>query len=63
MSYQVLSLFAFEGERTYSINLPWQLELTRLLAPLATTTGVLFELMKGSWFNLLNFLCAAKVTM
>ena len=60
LSYQVLCLFAFEGEWTYSINLPWQLEITRLLAPLATITGVLFALMKGSWFNLLNYFVRYK---
>ena len=53
--YQILMLFAVEGDWTNIENLPWQIELTRILAPLAAVAGVLFAIIQGSWFGVLNF--------
>lgn len=53
--YQVLALFAFEGDWTQGIDLPWQLEATRLLAPMASIAGVLFILTRGAWIEVLNW--------
>lgn len=53
--YQVLTLFAFEGDWTQGIDLPWQLEATRLLAPVASVAGVLFILTRGAWIEVLNW--------
>lgn len=53
--YQIFMLFMLEGDWTNTGNLPWQLELTRFLAPLASVTGILFVLTRGTWIQLSNF--------
>ncbi len=54
-AYQVLMLFVLEGEWTHIDDLPWQLEIVRTIAPLATIAGVVFALIQDSWFGVLNF--------
>ncbi len=54
--YQVLMLFALEGDWTAALApLPWQLEVTRFLAPLASIAGVLFVLTRGAWIEAINY--------
>ena len=43
-SYNTLTLFVLEGEWTAGLTLPWQLEVTRFVAPLASIAGVLVTL-------------------
>ncbi len=52
--YEVLTLFAFEGEWTQIDDLPWQLHVTRVLAPLATIAGVLFVITQEMWNEFVN---------
>lgn len=52
--YQVVMLFALEGDWTIGIDLPWQLEVTRILAPLVSITGVLIVAMTGAWVSVTN---------
>jgi voltage-gated potassium channel Kch len=53
--YQVLVLFVGSGEWTYVSNLPWQLDVTRILAPIATVMSVIFVLAKDVWVEILNY--------
>ena len=53
--YEVLGLFVLEGDWTQQTALPLQLQITRLLAPLASITGLLLVLTRGAWVELLNF--------
>jgi len=53
--YQVLVLFTAGGEWTYIDNLPWQLDVARLLAPIAMITGVVLVLAKDVWVRIQNF--------
>jgi len=54
--YQVLMLFGLEGDWTSSVDhLPWQLQVTRFLAPLASIIGVLFVLTRGAWIEAVNY--------
>ncbi|MFT7245602.1 MAG: hypothetical protein ACI82A_002972 [Candidatus Azotimanducaceae bacterium] len=52
--YEVMMLFALEGDWTLRIDLPWQLELARFLAPLASVVGILIVLTRGAWVGLTN---------
>ncbi len=52
--YNTLTLFVFEGDWTSDFNLPWQLEITRFLAPLAMIAGVLVYLTQGAWLKVVN---------
>ncbi len=54
--YNTLTLFALEGDWTSGRELPWQLELTRFLAPLATIAGVLILLTRGAYVQIVNSL-------
>ena len=53
-AYEVLTLFFFEGEWTADLDLPWQLEVARFLAPLASVAGILVLATQGAWITLLN---------
>ncbi len=53
-AYNTLTLFALEGEWTATRDLPWQLEITRFVAPLASVTGVLVILTQGAWIRFIN---------
>jgi len=53
--YQVLVLFVGSGEWTYVPALPWQLEMTRILAPIATVMSVIFVLAKDVWVEIINY--------
>lgn len=53
--YQILTLFVLEGDWTRVENLPWQLEVTRFLAPFATIAGVLLVFTKDAWIGITNF--------
>ncbi len=53
-AYNTLTLFVLEGEWTATANLPWQLEVTRFVAPLVSVIGVLVILTQGAWINLVN---------
>ncbi len=47
--YEVLMLFVLEGDWTNETSeLPLQLQITRLLAPLASVTGILIVLTRGA---------------
>jgi hypothetical protein len=52
--YEVVQLFALEGEWTLSIELNWHLEAARILAPLVSIAGVLIVLTKDAWIGLTN---------
>ena len=53
--YEVLMLFVLEGEWTNEVEvLPLQLQITRLLAPLASVTGILIVLTRGAWVEIVN---------
>lgn len=54
--YQILMLFALEGDWTLDLYLPWQLEITRLLAPMVSVAGVIIVLTRGAWVSLINSL-------
>jgi len=54
-AYNTMTLFVFEGEWTASHSLPWQLEITRFVAPLSLITGVLVYLTQGAWIHVMNF--------
>jgi hypothetical protein len=58
--YNTLTLFVLEGEWTANRTLPWQLEVTRFVAPLATTTGVLVYLTQGAWNEAVNYFVKLK---
>ena len=53
--YEILMLFGVEGDWTITEDLPWQIEITRVVAPMGILGGLIFALIQGSWFNLLNF--------
>jgi len=53
--YQVLALFVGSGEWTYIPVLPWQLEVTRILAPIATVMSVIFVLAQDVWVEIINY--------
>ena len=53
--YQVLVLFVGSGEWTYIPALPWQLEVTRILAPIATIMSVIFVLAKDVRVEIINY--------
>lgn len=52
--YEVLMLFAFEGDWTRELHLPWQLEVARLLAPTVSVAGIIIVLTRGAWVTLTN---------
>ena len=54
--YEVVMLFALEGEWTLGKTLPVQLELARLLAPMVSIAGVLIVITRGTWVQLTNSL-------
>ncbi|MEM7363660.1 MAG: NAD(P)-binding protein, partial [Pseudomonadota bacterium] len=54
--YEVIMLFALEGEWTLGRTLPIQLELARLLAPMVSIAGVLIVITRGTWVQLTNSL-------
>ncbi len=58
--YQTLTLFALEGDWTSGKDLPWQLELTRFLAPLATFASVLILLTQGAYVQIMNSLVRVR---
>lgn len=49
-----MMLFVLEGDWTLRIDLTWQLELARFLAPLASVVGILIVLTRGAWVGLTN---------
>jgi TrkA-N domain len=53
--YHTMTLFVLEGDWTANLDLPWQLEVTRFLAPLFLITGVLLVLTEGAWTQAENF--------
>lgn len=53
--YQVLVLFVGSGEWTYIPALPWQLEVTRVLAPIATIMSVIFVFAKDVLVEIVNY--------
>jgi hypothetical protein len=52
--YQVLTLFVLEGDWTQHIDLPWQLEIARLIAPMVSIAGVLIVLTRDAWVKITN---------
>lgn len=58
--YNTLTLFVLEGEWTANQTLPWQLEVTRFVAPLASITGVLVYLTQGAWNEAVNYFVRLK---
>lgn len=53
-AYNSMTLFVFEGDWTSGQSLPWQLEVTRFVAPLSLITGVLVYLTQGAWIHAVN---------
>lgn len=49
--YEVLMLYVFGGEWTVVDNLPWQVELARVLAPAATVTGIVLAASEDAWHS------------
>jgi hypothetical protein len=58
--YNTMTLFVLEGEWTANKSLPWQLEITRFVAPVASLTGVLVYLTQGAWVEVMNFFVKLK---
>lgn len=59
--YEVLMLFVLEGDWTKDVQeLPLQLQVTRLLAPLASVTGILIVLTRGAWVEIINHFARYK---
>ena len=54
-SYNTLTLFVLEGDWTANQSLPWQLEVTRFVAPLVLIAGILVTLTQGAWLRALNY--------
>ena len=52
--YEVIMLFALGGDWTTNLNLPWQLELARLLAPALSVAGLIIVFTRGAWVTLSN---------
>ncbi len=55
VAYNSMRLFVLEGDWLDGGPLPWQLDVTRFLAPLASVTGVLVYLTQGAWTRAANY--------
>ena len=53
--YHNLQLFGLEGEWSEELDLPWQIEVTRLIAPVVSVAGVLFVLTQDTWVRVINY--------
>lgn len=55
-AYETVMLFALGGDWTLERDLPWQLELARMLAPVVSVAGILIVLTRGAWVGISNLI-------